>query len=133
MENNDNRFRKRHLHIMITDEEYTTICDKAISSNLSVSDAIRSLIVFGCIKSAKLDDDTKETIDRLNGLIEKSIYEINRIGNNINQIAYNTNSKYHTELNELEQAKGELISAYEVFVNLIFEMREKVNADTSYT
>ena len=63
-------------------------------------------------------------VDSLNKLIEKTIYEINRIGNNVNQIAYNTNSVYNTELVDLEMTMSNLVRAYGIFLDSINEIRE---------
>lgn len=127
------RFRKKHLHIMMTEEEYNTIWQKSLASNLTVSDAIRSLIVFGCIKPDGLDEKSQALVDRLNELIEKTVYEINRIGNNINQIAYNTNRTYHTELVDLEMSMDNLTRAYGIFLDSVKEMRDIVNANNTYS
>lgn len=129
----ENRFRTNCIRVKLSDEEYNTIWQKSLASNLTVSDAIRSLIVFGCIKPDGLDEKSQELVDRLNELIEKTVYEINRIGNNINQIAYNTNRTYHTELVDLEMAKDNLVRAYGIFLDSVEEMREFVNANNTYS
>lgn len=120
----ENRFRKRCIRVKLSDDEYNTIWQKSLASDLTVSDAIRTLIVFGCIKPDSLDEKSQALVDRLNNLIEKSIYEINRIGNNVNQIAYNTNRIYNTELVDLEMAKDNLIRAYSIFLESVNEIRE---------
>lgn len=127
------RFRKRNIQIKLSEEEYNTIWQKSLASGLTVSDAIRTLIVFGCIKPDGLDEKSQELVDKMNALIEKSVYEINRIGNNINQIAYNTNRTYHTELEDLKMSKDNLILAYGIFLDSIEEMREIINANNSYS
>lgn len=120
----ENRFRKKMIHIKLSDDEYNTIWQKSLASNLTVSDAIRTLIVFGCIKPDSLDEKSQALVDNLNKLIERTITEINHIGNNINQIAYNTNSVYNTELIDLEMANDNLLSAYRIFLDSINEIRE---------
>ncbi len=120
----ENRFRKRCIRVKLSDDEYNTIWQKSLASNLTVSDAIRTLIVFGCIKPDSLDEKSQALVDSLNKLIEKTIYEINRIGNNVNQIAYNTNSVYNTELVDLEMTMSNLVRAYGIFLDSINEIRE---------
>lgn len=120
----ENRFRKKMIHIKLSDDEYNTIWQKSLASNLTVSDAIRTLIVFGRIKPDSLDEKSQALVDNLNKLIERTITEINHIGNNINQIAYNTNSVYNTELIDLEMANDNLLSAYRIFLDSINEIRE---------
>lgn len=120
----ENRFRKKMIHIKLSDDEYNTIWQKSLASNLTVSDAIRTLIVFGCIKPDSLDEKSQALVDKLNGLIEQTVHEINHIGNNVNQIAYNTNRIYNTELAELEMTMSNLVRAYRIFLDSINEIRE---------
>ena len=120
----ENRFRKKMIHIKLSDDEYNTIWQKSLASNLTVSDAIRTLIVFGRIKPDSLDEKSQALVDNLNKLIERTITEINHIGNNINQIAYNTNSVYNTELIDLKMANDNLLSAYMIFLDSINEIRK---------
>ena len=126
----ENRFRKKMIHIKLSDDEYNTIWQKSLASNLTVSDAIRTLIVFGRIKPDSLDEKSQALVDNLNKLIERTITEINHIGNNINQIAYNTNSVYNTELIDLKMANDNLLSAYMVFLDSINEIRELCEYET---
>lgn len=126
----ENRFRKKMIHIKLSDDEYNTIWQKSLASNLTVSDAIRTLIVFGCIKPDKLDAKSQALVDKLNQLIEKTIYEINRIGNNVNHIAYNTNRTYHTELVDLEMTMDNLTRAYSIFLESVNEIREMCEYET---
>lgn len=129
----ENRFRTKCIRVKLSDSEYNTIWQKSLASNLTLSDAIRSLIVFGCIKPDGLDEKSQVLVDRFNELLSKIVYEINRIGNNINQIAYNTNTTYNTELVELEMAMENLIDVYKIFMDSINEMREIVNANNAYS
>lgn len=120
----ENRFRKKCIRVKLSDEEYNTIWQKSLASNLTVSDAIRSLIVFGCIKPDELDEKSQALVDKLNGLIEQSVHEINYIGNNVNQIAYNTNRVYNAELIDLKMTMSNLVRAYGIFLDSINEIRE---------
>lgn len=129
----ENRFRTKCIRVKLSDSEYNTIWQKSLASNLTLSDAIRSLIVFGCIKPDGLDEKSQVLVDRFNELLSKIVYEINRIGNNINQIAYNTNTTYNTELVELEMTMENLIDVYKIFMDSINEMREIVNANNAYS
>lgn len=126
----ENRFRKRCIRVKLSDDEYNTIWQKSLASNLTVSDAIRTLIVFGRIKPDSLDEKSQTLVDNLNKLIEQTITEINHIGNNINQIAYNTNSVYNTELIDLKMANDNLLSAYRIFLDSINEIRELCEYET---
>lgn len=127
------RFRKREIRVKLSEEEYATILAKTAEAEMTISDAIRSLIVFGNIKAEWLDEESKRRVDELCQLIEKVIYEVNRIGNNINQIAYNTNLKYKASENELKEAYVQLGYAARAFLDGIDEMRELINANNTYT
>lgn len=129
----ENRFRRNCIRVKLSDSEYDTIWQKSLASNLTLSDAIRSLIVFGCIKPDGLDEKSQVLVDKFNELLSQIVYEINRVGNNINQIAYNTNANHNTELVELEMAMDSLTHIHGVFMESINEMREFVNANNSYS
>lgn len=126
----ENRFRKRCIRVKLSDDEYNTIWQKSLASNLTVSDAIRTLIVFGRIKPDSLDEKSQVLVDNLNKLIERTITEINHIGNNINQIAYNTNKVYRTELIDLKMANDNLLNAYRIFLDSINEIQELCEYET---
>lgn len=120
----ENRFRKRCIRVKLSDDEYNIIWQKSLASNLTVSDAIRTLIVCGCIKPDSLDEKSQVLVENLNKLIERTVTEINHIGNNVNQIAYNTNAVYNTELVDLEMTMSNLVRAYRIFLDSINEIRE---------
>lgn len=127
------RFRTREIRVKLSEEEYAIIQAKSAEAEMTVSDAIRSLIVFGNIKAEWLDEDSKKRVDELCNLIEKVKYELNRIGNNINQIAYNTNVIYDTSLNELKEAYEQTVYAQRAFLDGIEEMRELINANSTHS
>ena len=127
-----NRFRKKELRVKLSEEEYLMICDKAYSCNLTVSDAIRSLIVFGQINARWMDKESKELVDGFNAIMDKYLQEINHIGNNINEIAYNTNARHNAELEDLMSARYELIQVYQFFIYAVEEFQEYVKNFNSY-
>lgn len=82
MSENYNRFRKRQIHIMATDAEYTMLKDRMKRCHVnSMNEYLLRMGIDGCI--LVIDDN-----QALNDLI----YEINKIGTNINQIAHVANS-----------------------------------------
>ena len=129
----ENRFRYRNLNVRITDEEYLTICDKAFSCDLTVSDAVRYLIVFGSIKKQGLNQRDSEKIDNLNELLKRLIYEINRIGNNINQIAYVGNANQGLDIKMIEDAFAEVTNTENYLYETVLELEEKILANSSYS
>ena len=75
---NENRNRKNGFFVYMLDEEKQVLEKKAEKANMSKSEYIRNVILFGAARRATKfsTEDTREII-----------YELNRIGNNINQRA----------------------------------------------
>lgn len=96
---NRERYRKRHFHIMLFDEELKILEEKAKSFGMNKTEYIRDMIVRGEIsgnrKSALVSDEKYKDL----------LYEVNRIGNNLNQIAYNSNLKKSTGKEEIAALK----------------------------
>ena len=98
----ENRFRRNCIRVKLSDSEYDTIWQKSLASNLTLSDAIRSLIVFGCIKPDGLDEKSQVLVDKFNELLSQIVYEINRVGNNINQIAHIANTQKYVDREQIK-------------------------------
>ena len=106
MEKN-NRSRYKQMNIRLFGEEMNILEAKAKIADKTKSDYLRDLILFSEVKSKSVWKD--ENFKRL-------LYEINRIGNNINQIAYNSNLKKSTgreEIYSLREQYENLLSLYE--------------------
>ncbi len=77
------RLRTHKLQVWLVEEERQLLIKNAYEHGLSQADYIRKLILCeGLVRGLW-------TMDKSIG--KEFLYEINRIGNNINQIAYNTN------------------------------------------
>ena len=94
----ENRHRKKKLNVWLVDEEYELLKEKADKSDMSMSAYIRSIILLGGIRGGVVNF-SKDDADKI-------IYELNRIGNNVNQIAYYTNAKSTVNENDFEQLIG---------------------------
>lgn len=80
--NKPNRERRQEIHLTLLDEEKKLLEEKAKSFGLSRSDYLRSLIVWGTVKSqSRLSDEQFQSL----------LNEMNHIGVNINQIARRVN------------------------------------------
>lgn len=90
MADND-RFRQRRFTLRLSEDEYALLIQKAHEAEMSTSDAIRSLIIFGSINAKWLDEESKIIMNKANENMDRCIDEINKIGVNLNQIAYCTN------------------------------------------
>lgn len=88
----EHRRRKRRVEFRIFEEELRILEDQCERFSMSKSEFLRNCILFGGVyRPERLEKDE----------IKKLIYELNRIGNNINQIAYNTNSKKSTDREDM--------------------------------
>lgn len=101
------RGRTSEVKIRMFPEERNILEYKAGLVEKSLSDFIRDLILLSSV-------ETKSVLTDKN--FQKLLYEINRIGNNINQIAYNANLKKSTgkeEIYGLREQYSALLSLYE--------------------
>lgn len=107
---NINRKRNRKLNIFLLDEEWELLNAKADELEMSKSEYIRNIILFGTAykRSIFSKEETKEFI-----------YEINRIGNNLNQIAYRANTNKtidEIDFQNLYDNYVELLGQFDYFV-----------------
>lgn len=96
---NKERFRKRDFHVMLFDEELKILEEKAQSFGMNKTEYIRDMIIRG-----EISEDRKATL-MSDVKYKELLYEINRIGNNLNQIAYNSNLKKSTGKEEIAGLK----------------------------
>lgn len=127
------RYRTRQIHIRLDEEEYAILQAKSAEAEMTASDAIRWLIKLGRIYPRQLDDNTQKLVDELHDFYKKIIYEINKIGNNINQIAWNTNGKYQTEKYELKMAYEEVMRLQNLLNEDLNYLGGMVDAYSPYT
>lgn len=102
-----NRGRSKAVYVRLYAEEWDILERKAKIVGKSKSDFLRDIILLGEVREKPVWQD--ENFKRL-------LYEINRIGNNINQIAYNSNLKKSTgreEIYSLREQYESLLSLYE--------------------
>lgn len=98
--------RNKVSAIRFSDEEYELLKEKASKSNMTISEYVRYLTLK--IKPPKKKRSLKDC-KQYNILI----YEINKIGNNINQIARYCNKSGYVDiktLEELEKIQSQLLS-----------------------
>lgn len=119
----ENRIRNEEIRIKVSSEEHKIARDKAEYLGLSMSSYIRDIIVNGKITFDKSNKDTISEMVKLSNCINDFKYEINRIGNNINQLV-----KVIHENNDLyfEEQLNEALSQFET-VNMTFnELTKKI-------
>ena len=105
-----NRKRERKITAYLLDEEYELFEAKKDEAGLTKSDYIRNMIVYGGVYERTVFP--KEDSQKL-------IYEINRIGNNINQVALRANTNGvvdDADFQNLYQLYQELLGVYDDFI-----------------
>ena len=105
------RVRKTKLQVFLTDEEMKILEEKCKEFNMTKSGYIRGAILYGGVKESQPRVEKE--------LIEKLIYEVNKIGNNINQIAYANNVKFGSTVAEMTEAKEQLYAALGMMVDTL--------------
>ena len=101
----EHRKRQRYFKVHLLDEELAILEAKADEAGLNKSDYIRNMIMFGA--AHERTKFTKQTG-------EKIVYELNRIGNNINQIAFRANSNKTID-------ERDFLSLYDNYMELLAE------------
>ena len=104
------RKRKRKLNVYLLDDEWEILQAKKDEAGMSQSEYIRNMILFGAAHERSIFSKEGER-----GLI----YEINKIGTNLNQIAARANSSRivdNRDFNDLYQNYLELLTAYDKYI-----------------
>jgi len=104
----EHRKRTRQFKVSLYDKELEWLTQKAFDANMSKSEFVRKIIMYGSAKE-------KTNFSREDAA--KICYELNRIGNNINQLAYQANIRGNVTRNDFEVMKDE-------FANLLTEFDE---------
>lgn len=112
----EERLRKHQLRVWLLEEEKEILKQRAFEYGLSQSDYIRQLIVAESIVGRHW------TMDKEQG--KQLLFEINRIGNNVNQIAYNTNAKTFTASSDWVQLKKDFLDLLGLIGKLPFLEKE---------
>jgi len=113
----DTRKRKRKLNVYLLDEEWEILNAKADEADMSKSEYIRNMILFGA--AHRRSNFSKEMERELK-------YELSKIGTNLNQIAARANSSRivdDRDFDNLYHNYLELLTAYDRFI------RGKSNGD----
>lgn len=106
----ESRRRKRYFKVHLLDEELSLLDMKADEASMSKSEFIRNMILFGAAHERTMF--SKEDSRAL-------IYELNRIGNNVNQIAVRVNTNRAVDERDFQSLRDnflELLGAYDDFI-----------------
>ncbi|MCJ8010140.1 MobC family plasmid mobilization relaxosome protein [Paenibacillus sp. KQZ6P-2] len=94
------RYRNKEIKFFVTEEELEFIDNKAKAAELNRSLYIRKMAIEGYIIK---QDFT---------YVEELVYEVNKIGNNINQIAFRANSMDYLSVEDLIYLRKKLDEIY---------------------
>lgn len=110
------RVRTFNIQVKLLEEENAMLTKNAYEQGLSKAEYLRTLIMAGGLIGRQW------TMDKEQG--ERLIYEMNRIGNNINQIAYNTNAKTYAANSDWAELKREFIKLLDMIGEIPFLSEE---------
>lgn len=117
--NTKKRYRNNRFELRLFDEEVEILEDKAKAQGLSKTEYIREIILYSEVKESK-----RNILSDANFM--KLLYEINRIGNNINQIAYNSNLIKSTGKQEIKELKLQYENLLQLYTDtFVFQGEEK--------
>ena len=105
-----NRRRTRQFSVYLLEEEMAILEAKIDEAEMTKSEYIRNMILFGAAHERTIF--SKADAQRI-------IYELNRIGNNLNQIAYQANRRLGVDEQDflsLYDNYMQLLSSYDNFV-----------------
>lgn len=105
------RLRTNKMQIWLLDEEKAMLEKSAFELSLSKSDFLRSLIMGGSVIGQH------PVIEKEQGA--KLLYEVNRIGNNINQLTYNSNAKSFATINDWKEVRRECVEILALLGELV--------------
>lgn len=94
------RYRDKEVKFFVTENELEMIDQKAAVVELDRSKYLRKMAIEGII------------IKRDFTQVEELVYEINKIGNNINQVARRANELEHVSSDDLKYLRKQLNSIY---------------------
>lgn len=122
--NEKNRFRKKQVIVRLTDEEYLLLNHKSELANMNMSEFFRSAIIDTNIIVKKLPVDE---IISMQEIIHNNSYEINKIGNNINQLVkliHENNDTYSKS--QIDRIMGDMENVIMQYDNLCDVMINKL-------
>lgn len=94
------RYRDKEVKFFVTENELDMIDKKAAVAELDRSKYLRKMAIEGII----IKRDFTE--------VEQLVYEINRIGNNINQVAKRANELDHVSKEDIRYLRKQLDTVY---------------------
>lgn len=122
MKNENNRIRKKSLRIDLSEDEKKLLDDKADYAGMNVSQFIRKIITDDNVNRLPVEE-----IIEISKSINKYKFEINKIGNNINQlvkVVHENNDLYYED--QIQQAISMIENVIQTFDELTKEIYERL-------
>ena len=113
------RIRTDQFRFTLLPEESAMLTKNAYELGLSKADYLRKIILYGNIIGQH------PIMEKSQG--RKLLYEVNRIGNNINQIAYNSNSKRSTTNLEWKAVRAECLEILCLLGSMVHMERDELD------
>lgn len=122
MKNKNSRIRKKSLRIDLSEDEKKLLDDKSDYAGMNVSQFIRKIITDDNVHRLPVEEimETSKSINQFK-------FEINKIGNNINQlvkVVHENNDLYYEE--QIKQAISMIENVTQTFNELTKVMYEKL-------
>lgn len=105
------RVRDRDIHIMVTDYEYELIRQRMKASEKRT---LREYLIDMAINGYIIKVDYSE--------MKNLVYEINKIGTNINQIAYRANSTNYISQIDINEIRDKVDLIWRLLRNKLFQI-----------
>ena len=113
----EHRIRTERYTLTMLPEEAAHLETGALELGISKAEYLRNLIVWGGLYNSRQTMDKEQA--------KQLIYEINRIGNNVNQVAFNTNSKSFAGHPEWMQLKKDFLELLALLAEVPFVSGEE--------
>lgn len=111
------RYRTEQFRFTLFPEENAMLTKNSYELGLSKADYLRKIILYGNIIGQHPVMDKQ--------LSRELLYEVNRIGNNINQIAYNTNARRSVCMNDYMEIKSDCMEILLLLGSLVHMERNE--------
>lgn len=111
---NESRIRTEKYLLTLLPEESAMLTKNAYEYGMSKAEYLRKLILAESLSGKQWHMDREQA--------KELIYEVNRIGNNVNQIAYNTNVKRFASNQDWEELRTDYFKLITLFCQ--FAIRE---------
>lgn len=105
------RVRDKQVKFRCTETEKLEIERLAFENNMNVNTYLRKMALEGCIINVDFTE------------LKQLIYEVNRIGNNVNQIAHHVNRDNVVYKSDIEELQGQISMLWSLLRAELFSLK----------